>query len=136
MLVDEGTAVVKLYLHISKEEQRARLQDRIDSPDERWKFRRGDLDDRALWDDYMAAYRDALARDVDADAPWYVVPGDRKWVRNLAVAWILRDALERLDPRYPEPEPGIEGLVVSTPDPESPCVPDVDVLYSSLPWAC
>jgi PPK2 family polyphosphate:nucleotide phosphotransferase len=109
----EGTTIVKLYLNISLEEQRARLQDRIDSPDERWKFRLGDLDDRALWPEYMKAYRDALAETSTAVAPWYVVPGDRKWVRNLAVAHLLRDALERIDPQYPEPEEGIEGVVVT-----------------------
>ena len=112
MLTDEGTAIVKLFLHVSKVEQRLRLQDRVDSPDERWKFRLGDLEDRALWDEYQRAFRDAM-RATSADAaPWYVVPGDRKWVRDLAVARILRGALERLDPRYPEPEEGIEGLVV------------------------
>ncbi len=111
-LVEEGTSIVKLYLNVSNEEQRARLQDRIDSPDERWKFRRGDLDDRALWDEYMAAFRDALRETSTPDAPWYVVPGDRKWVRNLAVAHILRDALQRIDPQYPDPEEGIDGLVV------------------------
>ena len=112
MLVDEGTSVVKLYLNISKEEQRLRLQDRVDSPDERWKFRKGDLDDRALWDDYMAAFTDAMRETSTEDAPWYVVPGDRKWVRNLVVAKILRDLLERLDPQYPPAEEGIEGLTV------------------------
>jgi PPK2 family polyphosphate:nucleotide phosphotransferase len=113
LLVDEGTAIVKLFLHVSNEEQRARLQDRVDSPDERWKFRRGDLDDRALWDDYMVAFRDALRATSVDDAPWFVVPADRKWVRDLAVARILRDALERLDPQYPAPEDGIEGLVIT-----------------------
>jgi PPK2 family polyphosphate:nucleotide phosphotransferase len=113
LLVDEGTTIVKFFLHISAEEQRERLQDRIDNPDERWKFRLGDLEDRKLWPDYMRAYRDALARTSTADAPWYVVPGDRKWVRNLIVARILRHTLERLDPQYPKPEPGIEGLVVT-----------------------
>ena len=113
LLVDEGTAIVKLFLTISKEEQRERFQDRVDSPDERWKFRLGDLEDRALWPQYMAAYREALAETSTDDAPWYVVPGDRKWVRNLAAAHILHDALERLDPRYPEPEDGIEGLVIT-----------------------
>jgi PPK2 family polyphosphate:nucleotide phosphotransferase len=112
MLVDEGTSIVKLFLHISFEEQRARLQDRIATPDERWKFRGGDLDERKLWPDYMKAYRDALAQTSTDDAPWYVVPGDRKWVRNLAVAHILRDALEQIDPRYPEPEEDLAGLVV------------------------
>ena len=113
MLVDEGTAIVKLFLHVSKDEQRARLQDRIDSPDERWKFRAGDLDDRALWDDYHRAFRDAIRATSSDGAPWYVVPGDRKWVRNLAVAHVLRDALERIDPQYPEPEDDIEDLVVT-----------------------
>jgi PPK2 family polyphosphate:nucleotide phosphotransferase len=112
LLVDDGTAIVKLFVNISAEEQRERLQDRIDSPDERWKFRLGDLDDRKLWPLYMKAYRDALARTSTADAPWYVIPGDRKWVRNLTVARILRHTLERLDPQYPEPEEGIEGVVV------------------------
>jgi PPK2 family polyphosphate:nucleotide phosphotransferase len=113
MLTDEGTRVVKLFLNISKEEQRKRLQDRIDSPDERWKFRRGDLDDRGLWDDYMKAYTDAIAKTSTDSAPWYVVPADRKWVRNLVVARILRHHLELIDPRYPEPENDLEGLVVT-----------------------
>ncbi len=112
LLVDEGTAIVKLFLHVSNEEQRARLQDRVDSPHERWKFRLGDLDDRKLWPDYMRAYRDALARTSTPSAPWYVVPADRKWVRDLTVALILRHTLRRLDPKYPEPEPGVEHVVV------------------------
>ncbi|CAN5848599.1 hypothetical protein BH20ACT4_BH20ACT4_03480 [soil metagenome] len=112
LLTDEGTSVVKIFLHLSREEQRLRLQDRIDSPDERWKFRLGDLDDRALWDDYMAAYRDAIERTSVRSAPWYVVPADRKWVRNLAVASILRTTLEAMDPQYPEPEAGVDQLVV------------------------
>lgn len=113
MLTDEGTHIVKLFLNISNEEQRARLQDRLDSPDERWKFRRGDLDDRALWDDFLKAYTDALAKTSTDTAPWYVVPADRKWVRNLAVARILRDVLERIDPQFPDPEDDIGGLVVT-----------------------
>lgn len=113
LLSDEGTRVVKLFLNISKEEQRARLQDRIDSPDERWKFRRGDLDDRLLWDDYMEAYADAIAKTSTETAPWYVVPADRKWVRNLVVARILRHHLERIDPQYPDPEGALDGLVVT-----------------------
>jgi PPK2 family polyphosphate:nucleotide phosphotransferase len=112
MLVDEGTAIVKIFLNVSKEEQRLRLQDRIDSPDERWKFRRGDLDDRALWPAYMEAFHDAMVRTSTPSAPWYVVPADRKWVRNLVVAGILRRTLVSLDPRLPEPEDGLEGLVV------------------------
>ena len=98
---------------IAEAEQRVRMQDRIDSPDERWKFRKGDLDDRARWDDFMAAFRDALRATSTDAAPWYVVPADRKWVRNLAVAHVLRHHLAQLDPQYPEPEEGIEGLVVT-----------------------
>jgi PPK2 family polyphosphate:nucleotide phosphotransferase len=112
MLGDEGTHVVKLFLNVSKEEQRERLQDRIDDPEERWKFRAGDLDDRALWDDYQRAFRDAIRETSTDDAPWYVVPGDRKWVRNLVVAKILRHHLERIDPHYPPAEEGVEGTVV------------------------
>jgi len=112
MLIDEGTSVVKFFLHISKEEQRRRLQDRIDSPDERWKFRLGDLDDRKLWDDFIDAYSDAMERTTTRSAPWFVVPADRKWVRNLVVASILRTTLEDLDPQFPEPEEGIVGLQV------------------------
>lgn len=113
MLTDEGTHVVKLFLHVSKEEQRLRLQDRVDDPDERWKFRLGDLDDRALWPAYQRAFQDALQKTSTPDAPWYVVPGDRKWVRNLVVAAILRHHLEALDPQYPPAAEGIEGTVVT-----------------------
>jgi PPK2 family polyphosphate:nucleotide phosphotransferase len=112
ILADEGTAIVKFFLNISAEEQRMRFQDRIDNEDERWKFRRGDLDDRARWNDYMAAYTEALERTSTDHAPWYVVPADRKWVRNHAVATVLRDVLQRLDPQYPPAEPGNEGIVV------------------------
>ncbi|MGI9052186.1 MAG: polyphosphate kinase 2 family protein, partial [Ilumatobacteraceae bacterium] len=112
-LVAEGTAVVKLFLHVSKEEQGRRLQDRIDSPDERWKFRLGDLDDRARWSDFMTAYHDALERTSTPDAPWYVVPGDRKWVRNLTVAHILHHHLTQLDPHYPEPAEDLTGVVIT-----------------------
>ena len=98
LLVDEGTTVVKLYLNISSEKQRQRLQDRVDSPDERWKFRLGDLEDRKLWAEYMKAFRDALVRTSTPSAPWYVIPADRKWVRNLAVAKILSHTIAQLDP--------------------------------------
>jgi PPK2 family polyphosphate:nucleotide phosphotransferase len=112
LLHDEGTTVVKLFLNISKEEQRARFQDRIDDPEERWKFRAGDLADRALWDEYQAAFADALGATSTETAPWYVVPGDRKWVRNLVVAAILRHHLAIIDPQYPEAEAGVEGMVI------------------------
>lgn len=112
LLVDEGTRIVKFFLNVSKEEQRERFQDRIDDPEEQWKFRLGDLTDRALWDDYQAAFRDAIRQTTTDDAPWYVVPGDRKWVRNLVVAQVLRHHLEAIDPQYPPAEQGIDGLVI------------------------
>lgn len=112
LLDDEGTTVVKFFLDVSRDEQRERLQDRIDDPDERWKFRKGDLDDRALWDDYQAAFQEALRETSTDAAPWYVVPGDRKWVRNLVVALALRHHLDQIGPEYPPAEEDIEGLVV------------------------
>jgi PPK2 family polyphosphate:nucleotide phosphotransferase len=112
LLVDEGTSVVKIFLNVSKEEQRERFQDRIDDPEERWKFRLGDLDDRALWDDYQRAFRDMIRKTATKESPWYVVPADRKWVRNLVVAKILRHHLELIDPKFPPADDGIDGLVV------------------------
>lgn len=112
LLGDEGTHVVKLFLNVSKEEQRERLQDRVDDHEERWKFRHGDLEDRALWDEYRTAFRDAIRETTTDRAPWYVVPADRKWVRNLVVARILRHHLEVIDPHYPEGADDIAGTVV------------------------
>ena len=112
LLGDEGTTVVKCFLNVSKEEQRVRLQERIDDPEKRWKFRLGDLDDRKLWPKYQQAYHEAIEHTTTAAAPWYVVPADRNWVRNLAVAKILQHHLEKLDPALPPPEEGIDGLVV------------------------
>jgi PPK2 family polyphosphate:nucleotide phosphotransferase len=112
MLADEGTTLVKVFLNVSREEQRRRLQERLEDPEKRWKFRRGDLDDRARWTDFVAAYEDAITATSTEWAPWWVVPADRNWVKALAVARLLVDALERLDPQLPEPEPGLDGLVV------------------------
>ena len=112
MLVDEGTTLVKVFLHVSKEEQRRRLQERIDDPEKRWKFQREDLEARERFDDYVAAYEDALTETSTTWAPWHVVPADRNWLKALVVAQLLVDALERMDPQLPEPEPGIEGLKV------------------------
>ena len=113
LLVDEGTAIVKLFLHISAEEQRERLQDRIDSPDERWKFRLGDLDDRKLWPKYMKAYRDALARTSTPDAPWYV--DARATASGSATSPSPASCATRSSASTrstPQPEEGIEDLVV------------------------
>ncbi len=112
MLADEGTTILKFYLHIDRDEQKQRFQDRLDEPDKRWKFRLGDLEDRKLWDGYRAAYEEALAETSTEWAPWYVVPANRKWYRNLAVSNILIAALEGLDMRYPEPEEDLDGVVI------------------------
>lgn len=112
MLTDEGTTVVKVFLHVSKDEQARRFQERLDDPEKRWKFRKGDLDDRALWDDFQAAYTEAIAETSTKDCPWYVVPADSNSRRNMAVGEILLRTLERLDPKIPDPEEGLEGVKV------------------------
>ena len=110
MLADEGTVVVKLFLHISKKEQRDRLQERLDNPAKHWKFEHGDISERAHWDAYTAAYEAAISETSTDDAPWYVVPADRKWYRNLVVSQLLIDKLEALDMHYPEPIEGLEDI--------------------------
>lgn len=104
MLAENGTTILKFMLNISKEEQRERLQARLDEADKRWKFRAGDLEDRKLWDHYMSAYETAVRRCSTEWAPWYVIPADRKWARNAAIAAVVRQALERMDPQYPVPD--------------------------------
>ena len=112
MLTDEGTTVVKVFLHISKDEQRARLQERIDDPAKNWKFRESDLVARAEWDEYQRRYDDVIGATSTDWAPWYVVPADHKWVRDVAVAALLVEVLERLAPRIPAPEGDLRGIVV------------------------
>lgn len=97
----EGLTIVKVMLHISRKEQKKRLIARLDDPTKQWKYNPGDLAERARWDDYQQAYADALSRCSTAVAPWYVVPADRKWYRNWAVATLLRQALADIDPQYP-----------------------------------
>ncbi len=113
LLVDEGTTIVKLFLHISKDEQAERLQARLDEPDKRWKFAAADLEERTFWGDYQRVYAETLSATSTKDAPWYVVPADRKWYRNVAVARILVKTLEGLDLAYPEPEAGLDDVVIS-----------------------
>ncbi len=113
MLTDEGTTIVKVFLHVSKDEQRKRLQERIDDPEKRWKFQREDLDARRQFDEYVAAYEDTLTETSTDWAPWHVVPADRNWLKAFVVAHLLVEALERMDPKLPEPAPGIENLTVA-----------------------
>ena len=112
LLSQTGTTILKFFLHIDEDEQKERLQARLDDPTKRWKFRKGDLDDRRLWKEYTEAYEEALSRTSQDHAPWYVVPANRKWYRNLVVATILVDALEKLDMKYPEPEEDLDGIVI------------------------
>jgi len=112
MLVDEGTTVLKAFLNVSRDEQRARLQERVDDPGKRWKFRRDDLKVRERFDDWVAAWEEAVTETSTDWAPWHVVPADRNWVKALAVAELVAGALERLDPQPPDPEEGIEGMQI------------------------
>jgi PPK2 family polyphosphate:nucleotide phosphotransferase len=107
-LVDEGHRLLKVMLHISPEEQRQRLLDRLNDPTKVWKYNPADVDERALWDDYQAAYSDALVRCGTERAPWYVVPADRKWYRNWAVAHLLLETLQELGLAYPKPDFDVE----------------------------
>ncbi len=103
-LTSGGTTIVKFFLHISKAEQLRRFQERLDDPDKRWKFNRGDIDERKRWDDYHAAYTDVLEKTSTPHAPWHIIPADRKWYRNWAISRVLIEALEELDPQYPQPQ--------------------------------
>lgn len=112
MLVDEGTTICKFFLHVSKDEQRDRLQERLDDPQKHWKWNPGDLDDRARWAAYQLAYAEALAATSTAAAPWYVVPADRNWFRDLVVAEVLVATLEAMHLQRPGATPGMAGLRV------------------------
>jgi PPK2 family polyphosphate:nucleotide phosphotransferase len=109
-VVDAGTTIVKCFLHISYDEQRARLLARLDDPQKHWKFHEADIDERRRWPDYMAAYDDAIARCSSDVAPWFVIPADRKWYRNWAIASLLVETLERMDPRYPASDLDVPSL--------------------------
>ncbi|WP_114946589.1 polyphosphate kinase 2 family protein [Microvirga calopogonii] len=102
MLAENGTTILKFMLHISKDEQKERLQERLDDPTKHWKFNPGDLEDRQHWDAYQEAYEVMLDRCSTKWAPWYVIPADRKWVRNAAIATIVKATLEEMDPQYPK----------------------------------
>ena len=112
MLADSGTTIVKFFLTIDREEQRKRFQERYDDPTKRWKFSLADLDERKLWDSYQAAFDDALSKTSTPWAPWYVIPANRNWFRNLAVSTILADTMAGLKPAYPAPPDLPPNLVV------------------------
>jgi PPK2 family polyphosphate:nucleotide phosphotransferase len=112
MLAEHRTVILKFMLHISRDEQRERLQARIDDPTKRWKFRRGDLDDRQHWDEFQDAYEHAIRATATPWAPWIVVPADSKTHRNLMIALALREALQSLGLRYPDDDPALAGMKV------------------------
>jgi PPK2 family polyphosphate:nucleotide phosphotransferase len=112
LLVSEGTTVVKVFLHISKDVQRERLQARVDNPEKRWKFNPADLETRSQWDEHQAAYAHAIEATSTDEVPWYVVPADYKWVRNYAISSIMVEVLEEMRPRLPVDPGGIAGIVI------------------------
>lgn len=111
-LAENGTTILKFFLHISRDEQKERLQARLDDPTKHWKFSLGDLEERKLWGKYQAAYEDALNKTSTEYAPWYVVPADRKWYRDLVISTVLVETLEGLKMEYPTPKDDLSGVVV------------------------
>jgi polyphosphate kinase 2 (PPK2 family) len=107
MLTEEGVVIRKLFLHISKAEQRKRLEERLDDPTKNWKFEPGDLAERARWDEYTAAYAEMLERCSTPHAPWYIVPADKNKPRDWLVADLVVRTLQEMDPRYPEADPAV-----------------------------
>ncbi len=112
LLTSGGTKIVKLYLHISRAEQKERLEDRLNNSDKHWKFDVGDLRKREQWYDYMDAYEDMLLKTSTDSAPWYVIPADQKWYRNLVIARILTDTLRDMNPQYPTQEGDLSGITI------------------------
>ena len=111
-LTENGTTILKFFLHISKDEQKERLQARLDDPTKHWKFSLGDLGERKLWDDYQQAYQDALSKTSTKHAPWVVVPANKKWFRDLVISTALVDTLKGLNMKYPAPKDDLSGVVV------------------------
>jgi len=111
-LVQNDVTILKFYLHISKKEQKERLQARLDDPTKHWKFNPGDLKERLLWDDYREAYEIALSRCSTPEAPWFVIPADRKWYRNAVISRIIRGTLEDLNLQYPKAAPGLDEIEI------------------------
>ncbi len=112
LLANEGTTILKFFLHIDKAEQKKRLEERLAEKDSQWKFNSGDLKERKLWGDYMQAYADAISATSTEWAPWYVIPANRKWFRNWLISKILVERLKELKMTYPKPEPGLDQIVI------------------------
>jgi PPK2 family polyphosphate:nucleotide phosphotransferase len=112
LLAEEGVTVLKFFLHISKDEQKKRLQERLDDPSKHWKFNVGDLEERQFWSDYQDAYQAALCETSTEYAPWYVVPADNKWLRDLYLLEVIVDALEGLRMKYPPDPDGLDKITI------------------------
>lgn len=112
MLAEEGTTILKFFLHIDLDEQKERLQARLADPHKQWKFRKGDLDERKLWPNYIQAYEDVLSKTSTKYAPWYLIPANRKWYRNLIISTILIETLKNLKMKYPPPEDDLDGIII------------------------
>jgi polyphosphate kinase 2 (PPK2 family) len=109
---DEGTTLVKVFLHVSREEQLNRFRQRLEDPTKQWKFRKDDLEVAERYDEYLSAWDDVISETSTDHAPWYVVPADRNWVKAMAVGDLLVRALEKLDPKFPDPEPGLNQVEI------------------------
>ncbi len=107
MLSLNNTAIIKFFLHISKNEQKRRLESRLREPEKNWKFSSNDIKERAFWDDYQGAFEDAISNCSTEYAPWYIVPSNKKWYRNLVVARTIADTLEAMNPQFPPAEKGL-----------------------------
>jgi polyphosphate kinase 2 (PPK2 family) len=107
-----NTSILKFFLYISKDEQKRRLESRLENPTKRWKFSSNDVKERAYWDQYMMAYEDAINNCSTDYAPWYVVPANKKWYRNLVIARTIADTLAAMNPQYPHAEEGIEHITI------------------------
>jgi PPK2 family polyphosphate:nucleotide phosphotransferase len=112
LLADSGVTILKFYLHISKDEQKERFQERLARKEKNWKFNPGDLKTRTQWDDYMEAFEDVFHKCNHPWAPWYIVPANKKWYRNLVISTAIVEAMEKLDMRYPPAVEGIEDIVI------------------------
>jgi PPK2 family polyphosphate:nucleotide phosphotransferase len=110
ILHQNNVRILKFFLHISKDEQKKRFQERIDDPDRRWKVSQADFDERKFWDDYVAAYEDVLTKCSTPDAPWFIIPANKKWFRNLAVSHIIKQTLEDMHMKFPAPSIDVKKL--------------------------
>ena len=111
-LTQNNISVIKFYLHISKDEQKRRLESRLADPDKRWKFSTNDIKERAYWEDYQRAFEDAISETSTDFAPWYVIPANKKWYRNLVIARAIADTLEAMDPNFPPAEAGLDKISI------------------------